>query len=213
MLTRFTWTNWSKGRVLRHDANIWQGEHNGYKRLADPVSHKRTVLSLGEDRWLVLDHLTGRRKHHYALHWLLNDSPYEQEKNSILLSFGASKYKVQVGLLEGKSAFSVVRGDPKSTRGWRSRYYGDKEPAISVMLETDQPRATFWTFFGSEGDIVQIEGETFQLFSPELTTSIDLPSLELKQQLPFTTNQLLTLLHLAKAIRQQNPKPSLEHCE
>jgi len=213
LLTRFTWTNWSKGHVLQHNTNVWQGEHNGYKRLADPVSHKRTVLSLGEDRWLVLDHLTGRRKHHYALHWLLNDSPYEQEKNSILLSFGASKYKVQVGLLEGKSAFSVVRGDPKSTRGWRSRYYGDKEPAISVMLETDQPRATFWTFFGSEGDIVQIEGETFQLFSPELTTSIDLPSLELKQQLPFTTNQLLTLLHLAKAIRQQNPKPSLEHCE
>ncbi len=174
MLTRFTWTNWSKGRVLRHDANLWEGEHNGYKRLADPVSHKRTVLSLGEDRWLVLDHLTGRQTHHYALHWLLNDSPYEQGENSILLSLDASRYKVQVGLLEGKTAFSVVRGDPKSTRGWRSRYYGDKEPAISVMLETDQPRATFWTFFGSEGDVIQIEGETFQLFSPELTTSIDL---------------------------------------
>ena len=138
------------------------------------MSHRRTVLSLGEDRWLVLDHLTGRQTHHYALHWLLNDSPYEQGENSILLSLDASRYKVQVGLLEGKTAFSVVRGDPKSTRGWRSRYYGDKEPAISVMLETDQPRATFWTFFGSEGDVIQIEGETFQLFSPELTTSIDL---------------------------------------
>src|SRR6266511_3529418 len=49
MLTRFTWTNWSHGKVLRHDENIWQGEHDGYKRLANPASHKRTVMSLDGD--------------------------------------------------------------------------------------------------------------------------------------------------------------------
>ena len=54
---------------------IWQGEHDGYKRLADPVNHKRTVLSLDEDRWLVVDHLNGKQTHHYALHWLLYDFP------------------------------------------------------------------------------------------------------------------------------------------
>lgn len=177
MLTRFTWTNWSRGRVLRHDANVWQGEHNGYKRLADPVGHKRSVLSLGENRWLVVDHLTGRRKHHYALHWLLNDFPYEQVENSILLSIDSEKYRIQADLLEGTSVFSVVRGDPNSTRGWRSQYYGDKEPAISVMLQTDQPRATFWTFFGFEKDVIQIKGETLKLLSPELRTSINLQSL------------------------------------
>ena len=177
MLTRFTWTNWSKGNVLRHDANVWEGEHNGYKRLADPVSHKRTVLSLGEDRWLVVDHLVGRQQHHYALHWLLNDFPYEQGENSILLSIDSEKYKVQAGLLEGKSAFSVVRGDPNSTRGWRSQYYGDREPAISVLLETNQPRAILWTFFGFEQDAVQIEGETFKLVSHNLRVSIHLHSL------------------------------------
>jgi hypothetical protein len=45
------------------------------------------------------------------------------------------------------------------------------------MLETDQPRACFWTFFGFEKDIVQIEGATFKLLSSELGTSIDLQSL------------------------------------
>jgi hypothetical protein len=57
-----------------------------------------------------------------------------------------------MGLLEGMGNFSVVRGDENSTRGWRSRYYGQKEPALSVMLETDQPRACFWTYFGFETD-------------------------------------------------------------
>ena len=177
MLTRFTWTNWSKGNILKRDENNWQGEHDGYKRLTDPVSHRRTVLSLGGDRWLVVDHLTGKQNHRYALHWLLSDLLHEEQTNLVLLSAGSVKYRVQVGLSEGASTFSVVRGDTKSTRGWRSLYYGAKEPALSVMLETIQPRACFWTFFGSEEDIVQVEGETLKLISPELKTSINLQSL------------------------------------
>lgn len=177
MLTRFTWTNWSRGRVLRHDANAWEGEHNGYKRLADPVNHKRAVLSLGENRWLVVDHLEGKQPHRFALHWLLSDLPYEPRDNTIFLSLDSVRYKVQVGLIEGKSTFSVVRGDPDSTRGWRSQYYGDKEPAISILLETDQPRATFWTFFGFEKDVIQIKGETLEILSLEPGISINLQSL------------------------------------
>jgi hypothetical protein len=177
MLTRFTWTNWSKGSVLRREGNTFQGKHDGYKRLADSVSHKRTVLSLGEDRWLVVDYLIGRQNHHYALHWLLADLPHGEQKNLILLSVGAVKYKVQVGLSEGTSTFSVVRGDAKSTRGWRSQYYGEKEPALSVMLETTQPRACFWTYFGFEKDVVQLKGETFKLISSNLNASINLQSL------------------------------------
>jgi hypothetical protein len=62
--------------------------------------------------------------------------------------------------MSGKAAFSVVRGDPASTRGWRSRYYGDKEPAISAMLETDQPTACFWTFFGFDADSIEaVDGQ------------------------------------------------------
>jgi hypothetical protein len=190
-LTRFTWTNWAKGKVLRHDTEAWQGEHNGYKRLADPVTHRRTVLSPGEDRWLVVDHLTGKQIHHYALHWLLADSEYGMPDAPeeyapanfrILLdtldSAGKapsdSKLLIQMGLLQGNGNFSIVRADPNSTRGWRSRYYADKEPALSAMLETDRPHACFWTFFGLERDVIKLEGETFKLVSPNLTTSINL---------------------------------------
>ena len=176
MLTRFTWTNWSKGKVLRHDADIWRGEQDGYQRLADPVSHQRTVMSLEGDRWLVLDHLKGRQKHHYSLHWLLSDVPYEQGENLILLSLDSMKCKIQLGLLHGNSAFSVVRCDPESTRGWRSQYYGDREPAISVLLETDQPRAVFWTFFGPASDSIDLAGNTLNISSGDWNTKVDLVS-------------------------------------
>ena len=164
MVSRFTWTSWSRGKVLKQDKNLWQGEHGGYK----PVTHKRTVLALNGDRWLVIDQLEDKQTHHYALHWLLNDFPYEQKENLILLSIDSMKYQVQVGLVEGSSDLSVVRGDPNSTRGWRSQYYGDKEPAISAMLETDQSRVCFWTFFGFESDKVELEGNDLQVNSNKI---------------------------------------------
>ena len=161
LVSRFTWTNWSKGKVLQHNERIWEGEHDSYK----PVSHRRTVMALDDDRWLVLDRLSDKEPHQYALQWLLCDFPFAQKENSVLLSLNGMKYRVQVGLTEGNGQFSIMRADPNSTRGWRSRYYGHKEPAISLMLEANQPRVTFWTFFGFENDVVEIDEKSIQINS------------------------------------------------
>ncbi|HJS20161.1 MAG TPA: alginate lyase family protein [Anaerolineales bacterium] len=183
MLTRFTWTNWSHGKVLRHDQNIWQGEHDGYSGLSDPVNHKRTVMSLPEDRWLVVDHLMAEQSHHYALQWLLCNGDYGLQElapaHGVVLSPLDSKLSnsniiIQAGLLEGNENFSIARADPNSTRGWRSQYYGHKEPAISVVLETDQSTACFWTYFGFEGDKVKLVGKTLNVGSGDWKTSIHL---------------------------------------
>ncbi len=70
-----------------------------------------------------------------------------------------------MGLVDGTGDFSIVRADANSTRGWRSRYYGHKEPAISLMLETNQKNVTFWTFFGFEDDVVEIDGNELKINS------------------------------------------------
>ena len=137
MVSRFTWTNWAKGKVLKHNENLWQGEHDGYK----PVIHKRTVMTLEGDRWLVIDNLIANEPHHYALHWLLSDGEYGMQKlasaNGLWLRPSGSllpdsKFMIQMGLVEGNGTFSLVRADSNSTRGWRSRYYGHKEqPSLS----------------------------------------------------------------------------------
>lgn len=164
MVSRFTWTNWARGKVLQHGGKIWQGEHDGYK----PVIHKRTVMMLEDDRWLIVDHLNAKQPRHYALHWLLCDFPFEQKENSILLDLKSMKYQMQVGILNGDSTFSIVRADPSSTHGWRSRYYGHKEPSISAMLETDQPQACFWTFFGFEKDQIELDGDKLKINSQNI---------------------------------------------
>jgi asparagine synthase (glutamine-hydrolysing) len=177
MLTRFTWTNWSHGKVLRRAENLWQGEHDGYTRLPDPVAHRRTVMALGDDRWLVVDHLTAQKAHYYALHWLLCDGNYGVQElapgNGLWLQPTTgrpvdSRIILQTGLLHGAADFSTVRAHPGSRRGWRSQYYGEKEPAISVMLEADQPQATFWSFFGFEGDVIKLDGDILKINSQEI---------------------------------------------
>jgi len=178
MVSRFTWVDWAQGKVLKQDEKYWQGEHDGYTHLFDPVTHKRTVLMLDDDRWLVVDHLNGKQLHHYALHWLFCDGEFGVQQLAAAhglwlapISDGThragepSEYRVniQMGLVEGSGNFSVVRADPQSTRGWRSKYYGQKEPAISAMLETDQPQAVFWTFFGFEEDVIEAKENTLHI--------------------------------------------------
>ncbi len=178
MVSRFTWANWSKGEVLKHEKDLWQGEHDGYK----PVTHKRTVMSLEEDRWLVIDNLIADEPHPYKLHWLLSDGEYGMRKlasanglwlqptktDSGAIAPSDSRVLIHMGLVDGKGSFSLVRADPNSTRGWRSRYYGHKEPAISIMLEASQAAVTFWTFFGFENDVVEIEGISLKVNSNKI---------------------------------------------
>ncbi|NJN80549.1 MAG: hypothetical protein HC797_08800, partial [Anaerolineales bacterium] len=112
MVSRFTWTNWSKGKVLQHNEKLWQGEHDSYK----PVLHQRTVIALENDRWLVIDNLSAKETHNYSLHWLLNDFGMQRLASatsngkpfdSIMLD---SKIKICFGILEGKGNFSIMRG-------------------------------------------------------------------------------------------------------
>jgi hypothetical protein len=183
MMTRFTWTDWSKGRVLKQNETTWQGEHDGYRRLADPVIHRRTVLSLGDDRWLILDHLAASKTHHYALHWLLCDGDFEVEEpwphNRILLATldgkpSDSRILVQVGLTGVSGNLSIVRADPNSTRGWRSEYYGHKEPAVSLVLEADLATTCFWSYFGFEGDAVEQRGKSVTIHAEKWNTTINI---------------------------------------
>jgi hypothetical protein len=82
-----------------------------------------------------------------------------------------------MGLTEGNGNFSIVRADLNSTRGWRSRYYGHKEPAISAMLETNRSQACFWTFFGFESDLLEVKDHSLRINSSGINFSVDLDTL------------------------------------
>jgi asparagine synthase (glutamine-hydrolysing) len=162
-LSRFTWGRWAKGQVRFSNARGWQGTQDGYARLG--VKHVRSVLALDGDRWLVVDQLEGIQIHRYTLNWLIDDFPFSElpGENTILLQTDSQRYRVSAGLFEGGGNFSLVRADSTSTRGWRSRYYGQKQPALSMQVEANRRSAVFWTFFGFEEDVIRTSSQALVL--------------------------------------------------
>jgi hypothetical protein len=153
---RFLWLPWARGRVRCRQRSLdgsmayFEGEHNGYQRLPAPAYYRRAILLLANHMWLVLDDLQSREPHGYRVHWLLPDLPYEWEPavGQMKLSTPAGPYYVSLAAAGTPAEYSLVRADPRSSRGWRAPSYGFRTPALSLALVARAGHQTFWTVFG-----------------------------------------------------------------
>lgn len=181
---RFLWLPWLQGTMRRSELiggmSYLEGEHDGYSHLPEPVIHRRAIISLAADVWVVLDRLESGGEHDYRLHWLLADLPYtfDPAARRLLLQTGQSSYLVQLGESSGTGDCTIVRAQGNGTRGWRSRYYGEKVPAISLAFTVKNKAATFWSIFSPQilevtatQDILRIQKE---LMTTELRLSREL---------------------------------------
>jgi hypothetical protein len=170
---RFLWLPWVNGKVRSFEHSdalrCFEGEHDGYMRLPVPVHYRRAIIALDDDFWLVLDQLDSAKEHEYRLHWLLNDFPGEfcPDTNRIALRAHTSTYYGQFGSLSSEAESSFVRADPQSVRGWRSRFYGEREPAISITLTVRRQTALFWSVFSPAKCTIEAVKEGLQIRSDE----------------------------------------------
>lgn len=168
---RYLWFPWIKGKVehtLKSDGSwlaFWEGGHDGYERLHDPVTYRRGVLRIGPEHWLVLDSLIGRDVHDYRLHWLLADVPHRFEKKEgiVTLEFEGTHYSVMVAGNIQDIESSLVRADALSPRGWVSRHYYDRQPALSMASTTRSTRQCFVTVLGPEPFTATIRDTTLSI--------------------------------------------------
>jgi asparagine synthase (glutamine-hydrolysing) len=140
----------TKARLLafRDDGRIgWMvGEHFGYARHPGGCMHRRSVLSLGEDCTLVVDHLTGEGLHRGRLHWLGGPFPfdYDSVRATLTLATPGGDFRVATFDLQGRPlAGDVVAGSEVPPRGWLSRRYAEKVAVPSLAIERTWESA--WT--------------------------------------------------------------------
>lgn len=140
----------------------WEGEMRGYAELKPPVEHRRAVLGLPGDCWVVLDHLCCDVERDYRLHWLLADHPCEWDDSNAALGLQTSNGHYAVKVVSGAvpRASTLVRGDDCSGRGWHAPSYLQVEPALSLSVEVTDRRTWFGTVFApGEGTIADEPGE------------------------------------------------------
>lgn len=172
---RFLWLPWVQGRVRQQALSAagalayWEGEHDGYRRTQAPVAHRRSVVRLGPDHWLVADALSSTSVHGYRLQWLLRDDPYQWDETAGCLTLCTPRgtYFVQTGSSAGAAISSVLRSDPKSARGWQAPYYGVRSPALSLDLTLHASHAMLWTLFGPRVSDVKVSDGGFLIQSDD----------------------------------------------
>lgn len=144
-VSRFLWFPWSRARKRYHQVNedgpIWfEGECYDYDRAPWHVLHRRTVISLAGNVWVVVDDLLGEGDHDALLRWHLLDARYEVDADgsTVRLSTSAGDVFVHVvGRPATPQRFEVFRGhdQPNHVQGFASPYYGERLPIPTLEVD------------------------------------------------------------------------------
>lgn len=178
----FLWLPWLHSHVrcqwhaAQQNLAYWEGTHNGYGRLSQPVSHRRGIIRAGNGCWLVLDYLDSSTAHSYRLHWLFPNVPHDwdagQERLTLHTSVGA--YYVQPGALPVQGACSLVCADQHTPRGWSAPHYFERMPALSLDLTNHCATVLYWTFFSPEPAVIQADAKLIQIDGADMHLSVEL---------------------------------------
>jgi hypothetical protein len=107
------------------EADFWRGSHDGYRRLADPATHERSILFLRGRYLVVLDAIVAEGAHEWSLRWHVAPGLELRERASNAVAITNPSH-ANVGLLE-----VVCLGDGELHRGTssRSEAYGARSEA------------------------------------------------------------------------------------
>jgi hypothetical protein len=143
---RFKVLYWTQARLLRFEERPqWRlvaGEHYGYRRHAGQCVHRRSVLMVRDDLWVVADTVMGTGRHRSRLHWLCGDFPHSLGPAERMLSLETPSGPFVVRAYDEKAAPlapDVARGQDSPPRGWLSRTYARKVEVPSFAVEREGP--------------------------------------------------------------------------
>lgn len=134
--SRFMWHNWTKSKLLKFETgknmSIFEGEHYGYSK----TIHRRSVIQM-KNYWIIIDDVFGDCENkEIELNWLFGQkNVYLTENNALSVDLpNGTSWKVGIMNVEGlQTNLRVGSMDP--VKGWRSLYYGHKEPFPQLSLK------------------------------------------------------------------------------
>src|SRR5260370_655989 len=117
---------WVIGRTF----DFFEGSHNGYARLPNPVAHRRSIFYMKPHFWLIRDVLEGAAVHQVGVHWHFAEGALAAIPGGVTFR---SKGQTELNLL-------FTSSHPWSHEicsDWYSPVYGRREPAPLLRCTTE----------------------------------------------------------------------------
>ncbi|MCX6623447.1 MAG: heparinase II/III-family protein, partial [Acidobacteria bacterium] len=135
-----------------------EAEHDGYRRLPHEVIHRRRLLFVPPDSWIVVDDLRGSGEHRFdfCYHFApeAEISGLELDELSVLLQAEQAGLMLRLFADRPLTSAELIRGETARPGGWASRGYGEKHPCSTLRASlTGLAPAAAMTFLVPAPDV------------------------------------------------------------
>ena len=147
----FMWSRHANARCIEFvdepPVQRFVGEHDGYRVLRDPVTHRREIeYDAGKRRFAIVDILECVDRHMVRLHWHCAETlePVLTDKEVCL---DTARHRIRIIADRPPDQVLSFRGGQAEEGGWVSRGFGRKEPSTTVAWQFDiKGRAVLRTY-------------------------------------------------------------------
>ncbi len=130
----FAWRTRPRARFRRWwstDAlDFADADHEAYRRLPDPVVHRRRVLFVKPRYWVLVDDLDGASEHRVELRFQFAPLPVAVDPSLWARAHGRTGHALLVRpFASAPLKAEILEGEPAPIQGWVSPNYGRRDPA------------------------------------------------------------------------------------
>jgi hypothetical protein len=144
-----------------------EASHNGYLRLAQPVVHRRAVVFLKPDYWLIRDELWGEGEHQIDryFHFSAVEITLQGDGTSIHARSPFGKNLAVIPIEKQGMVVESKRGGNDPEDGWLAMGYGRKmeAPVVRCSTKSTLPIALNTLLIPFRDDVPQVKMNTRQL--------------------------------------------------
>ena len=129
---------------LTSERDVWQASHDGYRRLRDPVLHRRRIeVEHDRRRVLVKDTLQCAGPHVASFNWHVSETARVVVDGSTAV-IEAQGVRLRMAMPDSAGAPLLVRGSTDPRGGWVSRRFGSKTPTTQIVWSRPFAGTTQW---------------------------------------------------------------------
>lgn len=145
----FMWLRKANSRMTEHrpegGLQVFEGEHDGYRRLADAVTHRRRVeFDVAARRLRVTDTLQCQGRHEVELHWHFAPGLQLSHEAGQLRVLG-QRNVLRMHCTAPQFVLSLHQGEESPILGWVSHRFDEKLPSPTARWAGQIQGRTEWT--------------------------------------------------------------------